>query len=88
MTIALKVTYPINNQQRRNGQLPRWCWPWDLWSKGSGWWYAAGEGVRRFSTVFCASLALLIARVQVMGAQLPVFTRFDNPAGASPPPAK
>lgn len=75
-------------QKRRNGQLPRWCWPWDLWSKGSGWWYATGEGVRRFSTVFCASLALLIARVQVMGAQLPVFTRFDNPAGASPPPAK
>ncbi|PVD28691.1 hypothetical protein C0Q70_11285 [Pomacea canaliculata] len=36
-----------------------------------------------FSTLF-----LLFARIKVMGAQLPVFTKFDNPASVSPSPAR
>ncbi|KAH9508650.1 Protein O-mannosyl-transferase tmtc3 [Bulinus truncatus] len=36
-----------------------------------------------FSTTF-----LLFARIKVMGAQLPVFTTFDNPASTSPTPAR
>ncbi|CAL1546804.1 unnamed protein product [Lymnaea stagnalis] len=36
-----------------------------------------------FSTTF-----LLFARIKVMGAQLPVFTNFDNPASTSPTPAR
>ncbi|GFR59874.1 transmembrane and TPR repeat-containing protein 3 [Elysia marginata] len=36
-----------------------------------------------FSTTF-----LLFARIKVMGAQLPVFTNFDNPASTSPSPAR
>ncbi|KAL4232814.1 Protein O-mannosyl-transferase tmtc3 [Mactra antiquata] len=35
------------------------------------------------STVF-----LLVARIKVMGAQLPVFTKFDNPASVSSTPAR
>ncbi|KOB68866.1 Uncharacterized protein OBRU01_17579 [Operophtera brumata] len=56
--------------------------------KGSGWGSACGEAARRVATVCCATLALLAARLHVMGAQLPVFTRFDNPAGAAHPPAR
>ncbi|XP_076445747.1 protein O-mannosyl-transferase TMTC3-like [Babylonia areolata] len=36
-----------------------------------------------FSTLF-----LLFARIKIMGAQLPVFTKFDNPASVSPSPAR
>lgn len=35
-----------------------------------------------------STLFLLIARIKVMGAQLPVFTRFDNPASVSNTPAR
>ncbi|XP_013185890.2 protein O-mannosyl-transferase Tmtc3 [Amyelois transitella] len=75
-------------QKRRNSSgSSRWSWL-DAWGKGSGWGCACGEAARRVTTVCCATLALLAARLHVMGAQLPVFTRFDNPAGAAPPPAR
>ncbi|XP_059051325.1 protein O-mannosyl-transferase Tmtc3 [Achroia grisella] len=75
-------------QKRRNsGGGSRWSWL-EAWGKGSGWGCACGEAARRVTTVCCATLALLAARLHVMGAQLPVFTRFDNPAGAAPPPAR
>ncbi|KAL5009556.1 hypothetical protein ScPMuIL_011861 [Solemya velum] len=35
-----------------------------------------------------STLFLLFARIKVMGAQLPVFTNFDNPASGSPTPDK
>lgn len=60
----------------------------EAWGKGSGWGCALGEAARRVAAVCCATLALLAARLHVMGAQLPVFTRFDNPAGAAAPPAR
>ncbi|KAI0217673.1 Protein O-mannosyl-transferase TMTC3 [Lamellibrachia satsuma] len=34
------------------------------------------------------TLLLLMARIRVMGAQLPVFTRFDNPASEAPAPTR
>ncbi|KAK2149545.1 hypothetical protein LSH36_447g03000 [Paralvinella palmiformis] len=34
------------------------------------------------------SVCLLLARIKVMGAQLPVFTRFDNPASTAPFPTR
>ena len=37
----------------------------------------------RASFLVFSTVLLLIARIKVMGAQLPVFTRFDNPAAAS-----
>ena len=33
-------------------------------------------------------LALMLARLHIMGATLPVFTRFDNPAAVAPAPVK
>ncbi|XP_060558909.1 protein O-mannosyl-transferase TMTC3-like [Ruditapes philippinarum] len=35
-----------------------------------------------------STLFLLIARIKVMGAQLPVFTKFDNPASVSNTPSR
>lgn len=81
--------YIIENitQRRSSGGVSRWSWM-DAWGKGSGWGCACGEAARRVATVCCATLALLAARLHVMGAQLPVFTRFDNPAGAAPGPTR
>ncbi|XP_043246017.1 protein O-mannosyl-transferase Tmtc3-like isoform X1 [Amphibalanus amphitrite] len=42
-----------------------------------------GATVGRLATLAVATLCLLIGRVKIMGAQLPVFTRFDNPASTS-----
>lgn len=43
---------------------------------------------KRISFLGIITLALLIGRVYVMGSQLPVFTRFDNPASAAESPAR
>ncbi|XP_053600141.1 protein O-mannosyl-transferase Tmtc3 [Plodia interpunctella] len=77
----------VAQKRRSSGGGSRWSWV-DAWGKGSGWGCACGEAARRVATVCCATLALLAARLHVMGAQLPVFTRFDNPAGAAHPPAR
>lgn len=86
---AVCVVYELFVAQKRrsSGGGSRWSWL-DAWGKGSGWGCACGEAARRVATVCCATLALLAARLHVMGAQLPVFTRFDNPAGAAPPPTR
>lgn len=83
------VVYEIFVAQKRRSSngIGRWSWL-DAWGKGGGWGCALGEAARRVAAVCCAALALLAARLHVMGAQLPVFTRFDNPAGAAPPPAR
>ncbi|CAH0721513.1 unnamed protein product, partial [Brenthis ino] len=82
---AVCVVYELFVAQKRRGNASRsWL---EYWGKG-GWGCACGEAARRVATVCCATLALLAARLHVMGAQLPVFTRFDNPAGAAPPPAR
>ncbi|KAJ2950418.1 hypothetical protein O0L34_g8660 [Tuta absoluta] len=77
----------VAQKRRSSGGSSRLSWL-EAWSKGAGWGSACGEAARRVATVCCATLALLAARLHVMGAQLPVFTRFDNPAGASLPPAR
>ncbi|XP_063635833.1 protein O-mannosyl-transferase Tmtc3 isoform X1 [Cydia splendana] len=83
------VVYELFVAQKRRGTSGGNRWSWlEAWGKGSGWGYACGEAARRVVTLCCASLALLAARLHVMGAQLPVFTRFDNPAGATTGPAK
>ncbi|XP_037070943.1 protein O-mannosyl-transferase Tmtc3-like isoform X2 [Pollicipes pollicipes] len=38
---------------------------------------------RRLAALGLTTLCLLVARVRIMGAQLPVFTRFDNPASVA-----
>ncbi|XP_017000704.2 protein O-mannosyl-transferase Tmtc3 [Drosophila takahashii] len=55
------------------------------------------SGIRRWSSstlwkrlIFLGgiTLALLVGRVYVMGSQLPIFTRFDNPASAADAPER
>ncbi|XP_076312549.1 protein O-mannosyl-transferase Tmtc3-like isoform X2 [Tachypleus tridentatus] len=46
------------------------------------------EMMLRLTVLFLGSLGLLVGRFQVMGAQLPVFTRFDNPAAVVDTPAR
>ncbi|XP_039745699.1 protein O-mannosyl-transferase Tmtc3 [Pararge aegeria] len=83
---AVCVVYELFVAQKRKGSNNGRSW-FEYWGKG-GWGCACGEAARRVATVCCATLALLAARLHVMGAQLPVFTRFDNPAGAAAPPAR
>ncbi|KAH8372600.1 hypothetical protein KR009_000597 [Drosophila setifemur] len=43
---------------------------------------------KRLSFVAVITLVLLVGRVYVMGSQLPIFTRFDNPASAADSPER
>ncbi|XP_054711432.1 protein O-mannosyl-transferase Tmtc3-like [Uloborus diversus] len=49
-------------------------------------WFRAGI-MRTIALVSC-SLFLLLVRLSIMGAQLPVFTKFDNPAAAADSPIR
>ncbi|XP_067123471.1 protein O-mannosyl-transferase Tmtc3-like isoform X2 [Centruroides vittatus] len=42
----------------------------------------------RLFALILAAVSLLIARVRLMGSQLPVFTKFDNPAAVSDTPTR
>lgn len=44
--------------------------------------------VKRLTFLVCITICLLVGRVYVMGSQLPVFTRFDNPASAADAPQR
>ncbi|CAN8023406.1 unnamed protein product, partial [Ixodes persulcatus] len=52
---------------------------------GNGW---LRDALQRTAVLLLGALCLLAARVHVMGAQLPVFTKFDNPAAVAPTPAR
>ncbi|KAH8413666.1 hypothetical protein KR222_003100, partial [Zaprionus bogoriensis] len=43
---------------------------------------------KRLAFLVSITLALLVGRVYVMGSQLPIFTRFDNPASAADTPVR
>jgi len=44
--------------------------------------------IPRASVLILSTVSLLVTRMYIMGSQLPVFTRFDNPASASPFPSR
>ncbi len=44
--------------------------------------------VKRLIVLMMAGLGLMFLRLRVMGVQLPVFTKYDNPAAASPSPTR
>ncbi|XP_076324037.1 protein O-mannosyl-transferase Tmtc3-like isoform X3 [Tachypleus tridentatus] len=46
------------------------------------------EMMLRLTVLILCALGLLIGRFQIMGAQLPVFTRFDNPAAVASSPVR
>ena len=51
-------------------------------------WKNISSAVQRLGVLMLCGLGLLLMRLRLMGATLPVFTRFDNPAAVSPSPAK
>lgn len=48
----------------------------------------SSTATKRLSVLGLTTVLLLLARLQIMGSQLPVFTRFDNPASVSPTPTR
>lgn len=48
----------------------------------------SSEATKRLSVLAITTICLLLARLQIMGSQLPVFTRFDNPASVAPTPTR
>ncbi|EFA01829.1 protein O-mannosyl-transferase Tmtc3 [Tribolium castaneum] len=48
----------------------------------------SSEATKRLLVLSATTMCLLLARLQIMGSQLPVFTRFDNPASVAPTPAR
>ncbi|WAR08944.1 TMTC3-like protein [Mya arenaria] len=70
--IGVCVVYELFVAQRGKPALPPWLW-------GS---------ITRSAILVGSTVFLLVARIKVMGAQLPIFTKFDNPASVSPTPAR
>ncbi|XP_029009902.1 protein O-mannosyl-transferase TMTC3 [Betta splendens] len=50
--------------------------------------YAVLQTLLKLIVLIISTLLLVIIRVQVIQSQLPVFTRFDNPAAVSPTPIR
>lgn len=48
----------------------------------------SNKATKRLAVLAATTLCLLLARLQIMGSQLPVFTRFDNPASVAPTPTR
>lgn len=46
------------------------------------------EATKRLCVLAITTILLLLGRLQIMGSQLPVFTRFDNPASVASTPAR
>ena len=44
--------------------------------------------VKRLVMLVLAGVALMVIRLRIMGSQLPVFTKYDNPAAAAPSPGR
>lgn len=61
---------------------------WSVTAKTSYHFPWSGEATKRLLVLGVTTAALLLVRLQIMGSQLPVFTRFDNPASVSPTPAR
>lgn len=48
----------------------------------------SNKATKRLAILAVTTFCLLLARLQIMGSQLPVFTRFDNPASVAPTPTR
>ncbi|XP_044748046.1 protein O-mannosyl-transferase Tmtc3 [Coccinella septempunctata] len=48
----------------------------------------SSNATKRIVVLAVSTVCLLLFRLQIMGSQLPVFTRFDNPASVAPTPTK
>lgn len=48
----------------------------------------SNRATKRLAILAVTTISLLLLRLQIMGSQLPVFTRFDNPASVAPTPTR
>ncbi|KAF5297988.1 hypothetical protein FQA39_LY11863 [Lamprigera yunnana] len=48
----------------------------------------SNEATKRIGVLVLTTVCLLLLRLQIMGSQLPVFTRFDNPASVTHTPIR
>lgn len=48
----------------------------------------SNNATKRIIVLITSTVLLLLFRLQIMGSQLPVFTRFDNPASVAATPSK
>ncbi|KAL1506759.1 hypothetical protein ABEB36_006062 [Hypothenemus hampei] len=48
----------------------------------------SNAATKRLVVLFLTTILLLLGRLQIMGSQLPVFTRFDNPASVALSPSR
>lgn len=48
----------------------------------------SSEATKRLLVLAFTTICLLLVRLQIMGSQLPVFTRFDNPASVASTPTR
>ncbi|CAG2118227.1 unnamed protein product, partial [Medioppia subpectinata] len=46
------------------------------------------ESFLRLSVLFATTCLMIMTRIRIMGSQLPVFTKFDNPANSAPTPVR
>ncbi|XP_034031789.1 protein O-mannosyl-transferase TMTC3 isoform X2 [Thalassophryne amazonica] len=61
---------------------------WQVLQGKDGFPYAVLQTLLKLIVLIISTLLLVIIRVQVIQSQLPVFTRFDNPAAVSPTPTR
>lgn len=61
---------------------------WAVTAKTSYHFPWSNEATKRLAIIFITTATLLLVRLQIMGSQLPVFTRFDNPASVAPTPVR
>ncbi|XP_008483573.1 transmembrane and TPR repeat-containing protein 3-like, partial [Diaphorina citri] len=76
--------YPSNNYDWRVPDIVSLMMRWILNRKpvstSASW---NRYATRRLLSLLSCTVLLLVARLHIMGAKLPVFTRFDNPASVS-----
>ncbi|CAG9819958.1 unnamed protein product [Phaedon cochleariae] len=74
--IAQKIRFPELKLLLRTAIISKSPYPWSR------------KATKRLAALASTTLCLLLARLQIMGSQLPVFTRFDNPASVAPTPSR
>ncbi|XP_074026010.1 protein O-mannosyl-transferase Tmtc3 isoform X2 [Leptinotarsa decemlineata] len=73
---AQKVRLPELKYMLRTAIISKSPYPW------------SGKATKRLALLASTTFCLLLARLQIMGSQLPVFTRFDNPASVAATPTR
>ncbi|XP_050507448.1 protein O-mannosyl-transferase Tmtc3 [Diabrotica virgifera virgifera] len=74
--VAQKIRLPELKYMLKTAIISKSSYPW------------SGKATKRLAVLASTTLCLLLARLQIMGSQLPVFTRFDNPASVAATPTR